>query len=489
MEDNKTKFLKGVSVQSVVTLFMGVLELVVFAVMSRLLTKEEFGYYAALMGVVAICTSITEAGLGSAIIQKKNSTSSFVSTAFTLSWLIGATGTILMFIFAPLIATTIADNHLTIPLRIMSINVFLACIASVGRSLLMRDLKLKTYGTYEVLAYIFSSILGITLAFLGFGLYAIMLISVCNFILLNLILYTRSIKLPKFQIVRQEIGGIFSFGGWLTLSVVVNQITQQLDKLLMPRWLSVTLLGSYNRPAGFLATITGKINGIFDTVLFPILSKLQSEPERVQSVFLRSIKLLNSISSVLFCIFFFNAHLIVTLFFGEKWIDLVPIFQIISVYVIFNIDNRLVDCFLRSLGYVKLGFYLRLVSSIFTFTMLFVGCKYGLIGAAIALVSANILTAIIKIIALARKVNVNFISVAKSFTMACKPMIILVVIGLPFILLVKPNLMSDILFAIIMSVVIFCEFLLFPSMVGEEYKVSVYSSVMSKINKYIHIKK
>lgn len=483
MSDNKTLFLKGVSVQSVITLVMGVLELVVFAVMSRLLSKEDFGYYAALMGVVAICTSITEAGLGAAIVQKKDATRPFVSTAFTLSWLMGATGTLLMFLFAPAIARTIADHHLILPLRIMSVNIFLACIASVGKAVLMRELKFKTYGTFEVLAYVFSSILGIALAFMGFGLYAIMSISVCNFVLLNLILYTRSVKLPKFKIEKKEVSGIFSFGGWLTLSVVVNQITQQLDKLFMPHWLSVTALGAYNRPSGFLSTITGKINGIFDTVLFPMLSKMQSDPEKVKSVFIRSIKLLNSLSSILFCLFFFNAHLIVSLFFGEKWIELVPVFQIISIYVIFNIDNRLVDCFFRSLGFVKLGYYLRVLAAVITFSLLFLGCKYELKGAAVALVTANIVTVNVKVFALSNKVNVSYLKVLTSFIIACKAMILPSAFGLVFLISVPNGLVADFALAIIMFLLIVFEFIFFPSFVGTEYKSSIHSMLVSKLKK------
>lgn len=488
MEDNKTKFLKGVSVQSIITLLMGVLELVVFAVMSRLLTKEDFGYYAAIMGVMAICTSITEAGLGSAIIQKKDATQSFVSTAFTLSWLMGAIGTLLMFFFAPLIASAIADSHLILPLRIMSVNIFLACIASVGKSVLMRELRFKTYGTYEVLAYMLSSIVGIALAFLGFGLYSIMSISVCNFVLLNLILYSRSVKLPKLSIYKQEVGGIFSFGGWLTLSVVVNQITQQLDKLFMPRWLSVTALGAYNRPSGFLATVTGKINGIFDTVLFPMLSQIQSEPEKVKGIFVRSVKLLNSLSAVLFCIFFFNAHLIVTLFFGNEWLELVPVFQIISVFVLFNIDNRLVDCFFRSLNLVKLGFYLRIVASFITFSFLFVGCRFGLIGAATALVSANIVTALIKIIALTNRISLPFSIFFSSFIIACKPVLPLACLGCLNLFLVSSSLENDILFAIIMALLIIILFLFVPKSIGSEYEKTLFPQiqVMAKRFNFYH---
>ena len=89
MTGNKSKFFKGVSVQSAITITIGLMELIVFSLMSRLLSKSDFGYFAALSGITTICTSLTEAGLGSAIIQKKDASISFIQTAFSLSWIFG----------------------------------------------------------------------------------------------------------------------------------------------------------------------------------------------------------------------------------------------------------------------------------------------------------------------------------------------------------------------------------------------------------------
>lgn len=483
MTDNRNTFLNGISVQTVITIIMGIMELTVFSLMSRLLSKEDFGYFAALSGIMTICTSITEAGLGSAIIQRKDASSSFISTAFTLSWLFGVFGSVILFSVAPFVANTIADEHLTLPLRIISINIFLACIASVGKSVLIRNLRFKTYGIYEILAYASSSCLGILLAFFNFGLYAIVSISICNLLLLNIILYSRQIKLPRLKIVRGEIKSILSFGSWLTCSVVVNNITQQMDRLFLSKWLSVSILGSYNRPAGFVSTITGKINGVFDMVLFPMLSKMQDDPTRIQSVFIQALKLLNSISAVLFAIFFFNAELIVTIFFGKNWLELTTVLQIISVFIIFNIDNRLVDCFFRSLGYVDTGFYLRLISAVVTFGGLYIGSQYGIYGVAISLVCANIITVLMKVAVLSHKIDVGLFMVIKSFLIAEKPLIPLIGIGIPFLILTKHSFGENVAFAFIMACVIFLQFVVFPKTVSAEYAQTVYPTIKSAIKK------
>lgn len=481
MTSNKDVFFKGVSIQTIITFVMGALEIAVFAIMSRLLSKEDFGYFAALTGIMTICTSISEAGMGAAIIQKKDASSYFISTAFTISWIFGFLGTIIVFAFAKQISILIADENLVIPLKIMSINIFLACIASVRRSSLLKNLEFKKVGTLNVISYTISSMIGIGFALLNYGLYAIVLISVLNLLIFNLLLYSKKDHIPSFRIDKNEVKGISSYGGWLTLSVIVNNITQQMDRLCLSRWLSVTALGSYNRPAGFVSNIAQKINGIFDTVLFPMLSGIQDNNTKVQEIFNRAIALLNSFSIVLFAVFFFNARLIITLFFGEQWLELVPILQIVSVYIIFNIDSRLVDCFFRSLAMVDIGFRLRVISTVFTFIFLYLGSRYGIIGVAISLVSANVLSVLIKVAVLTIKIRCNILKITVSWLKAWIPIIPLCIIGLPFLYANVNNICLMILFAITFSCVIFIEFIIFPDIIGIEYKKNVYPIIKKRI--------
>ncbi|PJJ42835.1 lipopolysaccharide biosynthesis protein [Hallerella succinigenes] len=478
---NKEVFFKGISTQTLITLVMGIMEVFVFSMMSRFLSKSEFGYFAALTGIITVCTSITEAGLGAAIIQKKDAQTSFVATVFSLSWLMGIVGTLLIFVFAPVISLVIADETLTTPLRIMSVNIFFACILSVKRSLLIKKLDFKKVGMYNISAYSLSAAIGITLAYLGFGLYAVIAVSVLNLFFFNILLYCRRGEVPKFAFDRSQISSIFSFGGWLTAGVIVNNLTQQMDRLFLSKWLSVTALGSYNRPAGFVSNITTRINGIFDTVLFPMLSKAQDDEKKIKTVFVKAVKLLNSFSVVLFAIFFFNAELIISIFFGSNWINLVPVMQIVSIYVIFNIDSRLVDCYFRSLAMVDLGFKLRVCSALITFIGLYIGSEFDILGVAIGLVVSNILTVFLKVSFLSRRLKISIISVFASMFLACKPILLLGLIGYVNLLFFNHGIVQQIVFATLYAFIILSMFLFFPNMVGSEYAETVYPSVKTKI--------
>ncbi|MBR2976595.1 MAG: oligosaccharide flippase family protein [Alistipes sp.] len=483
-ETRTSAFFKGVSIQTVITIILGILEILVFAIISRLLSKTDFGYFAAITGVITIFMSISEAGIGASIIQKKDASKEFLSTAFTWSTIIGVIISLIILLCAPLIATTIADDTLTLPLRIMSVTILFHSIISVGNGVLYRQLDFKKVGIIRIVSYLIASIVSIIMALRGCGLYSIVAQPIISTII-SVLLLLKYVEFPKFSIYKKETKEIISYSGWLTLGVIFNNITQQLDRLLLPRWISVETLGAYNRPAGFVSTISMKINGIFDTVLFPILSDLQNDKSRVKDILLMATSLLNSFSIILFAIFFFNAELIITIFFGEQWLDLTAILQIISISLIFNINGRLVDCFFRSLAYVKLGFTLRVIEASITFYSIYIGSGYGIVGVATAIVIANIMSILLKMCCLTIKTNVSFIRILLNIFNAWKPILPLLIIGIPFLAINQHSLAIDICFAALFGSIIIIEFGFFPKYIGESYYQRVYPYVSNIKNKVI----
>lgn len=483
MASNNIKILKGVSVTTLVTIIMGILEIVVFSIMSRLLSKQDFGYYAALYGIMAIVLCISEAGMGASIVQRKNATQSMISTAFTLSFIIGCLSTIIVFILSPFISSYVADSSVTGAMRIMSFSVLIACMCSIGRSLMLKKLRFKAIGVITIVSYLVSSPIAIYMAYNGMGVYAIIAQHMGNSVLLMILFFLGGGYIPRFGFNKTEAKSIFSFGGWLTLGVIANNITHQLDKLMMSRLISVEALGCYNRPAGFLNNISSRINGIFDTVLFPTLSNLQDNKDKVKNAYLKAISILNSFSIVLASVFFFNSRLITTIFLGNEWTDYAYIMQIASIGTIFVIDNRLVDCFFRSLNFVKTGFYIRVFALFYTIISIYIGAQYGIVGVVVSLVFANISIIIIKLWILMKKIDVNITEATIKIIQSFKPALVLIAIGVPFLTLSDQRIISEALFAFFFGCVIIVEFVFVPQMVSRVYTTEIYPTVVKIKNK------
>ena len=488
MSSTKTEtFLKGVSITTVFTIASGILGVVYFAVMSRLLTKADFGYFAALTGIMTVVGAIADAGLGAAIIQKKDADKSFISTVFTMSLCLGLLCFLLVFLLAPVLARLVADDYITTPLRIMSVTLVFHSFTSVANAQLYRALKFKRIGTIGFISNVVNTSLSVILALKGFGLYAMISYVTFGPILTTVLLYTSSVKVPRLGIQRSYVKGVFSFGGWLTLSVICNKIATYIDRLVLPRMTSVETLGAYTRPASFTNNITGSLTDIMDKVLFPMLSDIQDNKEAAVSVFYRAVELLNTFSAVLGCIFFFNADLIIRIFFGEEWMELVPVMRVVSLTTVFFIDTQLVDCFFRSLNFVKTGFYIRLFALFWNLFCIYWGAKYGVLGIAVSLAFANISVIILKMLVLSYKINADWQLMVKRWLKAWIPSVPLIIAGAIFMILMhNPTLSISILFAVIFAIIVLIIFLRFPKFVGQEYEISVYpylEKIISKLKK------
>lgn len=491
MSKSKTEELfGGMSVQTVTMIIMAILEMFMFSFWSRHLTKQDFGYMSAILGILALVEVISQAGLGSAIIQKKDASKEFVSTAFSLSILLGIGGSLLVFILSPVLARLVADETITNPLRLMSMVLLIHSMLSVANSQLTKQLRFMRLSIISVSSYVLGSVIGIVLIMNGFGLWALMCASLIVPLINLVLIYCTSISMPRFGIRKKEIKGIVNYGGWLTVGSLFNAFSQRADSLLMSRLLSVEALGAYNRPAGFVNTISTKINSVFDTVLFPLLSDIQDDQSKVKDVMLRSISILNSCSIVLAAIFFFNAELIITIFFGNQWLELVPVMRIVSLAVIFRIDGRLVDCFFRSLGLVKLGAYLRFVQGIIVVVAIVIGSRFGIIGVAVSLVLSDIIIIITKVLALTISVKVSIGDVIIKWLLAWRSILPFLVISIPY-MLISHNLLINIVYAVLFTIVFVSEFIIWPKMVGGEYAVLVspfLSKILGKLKSKIHKK-
>ena len=480
--DNSSKVLKGLSVQTLVTIVLAVLEIVYFSIMSRLLSRSDFGYFAAATGIMTILSSLSEAGLGAAIIQKSGNNGKHLSTAFTLSLLFGVVISVMAFIAASGIANTIADDTLTTPLRLMSITVLLHCLNSCGNAMLHKKLRFKRAGINVIISQFFSYSIAIIMAIKGMGLYAIVTNAVLQPFLTFVMLYSYSVKFPKLGIHHSEVKNIISFGGWLTLSTLVNNVVQQVDKLLLPRWMSLQALGSYNRPAGFINTIGSKINSIFDTVLFPMLSSIQEEREKIHRVFSRGVELLNTFSVVLSACFVLNSNLIIRFFFGENWLDLSIILQILSLNLIFTVDNRLVDCFFRSLNLVRYGFILRCLGLFLTLLFIFLGSRMGLVGVAAGAVLANVFIIILKMIVLCHSIQYQIKRMAIIWISSWKSSIPFIFLGIG-LMLFNDNVLCEVIVAILSFAILAVEMIFCPKVLGKEYTNTIYPRINSILNK------
>ncbi len=476
---NTSKTIKGMSSQTLVTIVLGAVEVISFSIMSRLLTQEDFGYYAAITAITSVFASFSETGIGSAIVQQKALTKRYVNNAFTISLVFGGFISFLLLVLADPLSRTVADESMKVPLMLMSGTLLLNCLTSVNTSIMHRRLEFLRLGSIRLFSLVVTTVVAIFLAYKGYGYYAI----ITKAILTSVITYLLSLFYCKtrfgFALDGNSFRKIFSFSGWLMASVLFRNLAHHIDRLLMPRLLSVTSLGAYNRPKDFVEQISSKVSGIFDSALFPVLSGIQDNHNSLNSAYRRSMYVMNMFSLLLTMAFMFNSDLLIRVFFGEQWLHLRPVMFVVPISILFNFDGRLADCYLRSLGMTKQQFFFRVFEAAFNIVGILIGYHWDILGVAISVVLTNAITKLIKIVYVGCKVSMKpyqtlgIIFTSWRYAIVLLPVFIVAFLLLPF------SWIGDIVMAILFIVSTAVVFLLFPHFVGKQYEEEVFSRVIS----------
>ena len=483
---NTSKVVKGISSQALVTIVLGLVEIVSFSIMSRLLTQEDFGYYAAISAITVVFATFAETGIGAAIVQQKELSKRYVDNAFTISLLFGGFISLLLFVLAGPLSRSVADESMKVPLMLMSGTLLLHCLTSVNNSIMHRKLQFLRMGLINLIASVTTTCVAVWLAYKGYGYYAI----ISKSILGSVICFVLSIILCKTRfslaLDAQCFKDIFSFSGWLMASTLFRKLAHHIDKLMMPRLLSVSALGAYNRPKEFVEQISTKLNGVFDTALFPVLSGIQDNRPAIQSAFKRSLFLMNIFALLLTMALMFNNGLLIRVFFGEQWLDLQNVMMVISCSLLFNIDGRLADCYLRSLAMTKQQFFFRVFEFVLKTIGVLIGFKWGILGVAVSVLITNFIAKILKILYIGEIVDVKPMQTVSVILSSWRYALLMLPVCLIAYVLLPDTLGGDIVMLGVFAAITIIIFLIMPGFVGEQYQNEVYEKVMSSIKRMLH---
>ncbi len=478
---NTQKVIKGISSQTLVVIVLGGVEIISFAIMSRLLTKEDFGYYAAITAITTVFATFSETGIGSAIIQKQKPSSNYINNAFTLSLIFGFAVSFSLFLCSGLLSAIIADSKMETPLKLMSVTLILNCLTSVNTSIMYKKLQFLKVGLINLVSLIITTGIAIFLAVKGMGYYAI----IVKAVLYSIIVFVLSFVLcgVRFSITleKEKIKSIINFSGWLMASNLFRNLSHQVDRLLMPNLLSVYMLGAYNRPKEFVEQISSKFNGIFDTALFPVLSGIQDDVEKLRNAYRRSMFYINIFSFSLSLLFFFNSELIIRLFFGKEWMELKSITMILSGLLIFNIDGRLADCYLRSLALTKQQFYFRIFEASLNTLGVLIGFLWGITGVAVSFLISNSIAKLIKITYIGRKICISPSESINIIFSSWKIGFFVIPILLIANHILNSSLIGNIEMAFISVVTFGILFIFAPRIVGQRYRTEIHARLIKQL--------
>lgn len=477
--------MKGVSTQTLITVLTGIVEVVAFSIMSRLLSQQDFGYYAAVTAVASVFQAFADAGIGSAIIQRKDLDQKYLNNAFTLCLLFGLFGTSLLLICSGPVARYVADETMKVPLMLVAITLLTGTLSSVNFSIMHRRLQYIRMGIIRISALIITTLISIILALKGFGYYAI-LAKVIFYSVLTLLVSYIAVHTKyhlSFDIVLFK--EIFGFGGWLQASAFFRKIAEQIDRLMMSSLFSVQTLGMYSRPKEFINNMTDRLCGIFDSSLFPVLSSIQDEKEKMVKSYQSALYYLNIVGVMITFVFMYNSELIIRIFLGSEWMNVNDLFIVLSLSGVCMINGSIGDVYLRSLAFTKQQFLFRVFQALLSFLFIVLASRWGVRVVAIAYLFAYSVIVIVKMFFISSRIDYGFKNAIITLIRSFKLIIVYIPVYIICIFLLPNTFVGNIIKLIVFCVITIVSFLLIPSVVGLKYKEEMYNIVISFVRSKI----
>lgn len=315
------KFLERIGTQGV--------QFVVAIVLARLLAPADFGMIALVTVFIALANVFVQSGLNTALIQKKCADNLDFSTVFYASLAIAALLYCLLFICAPLLADFYNGQTKLIPIiRILGTILLLGAINSVQEAYVARNMMFKKLFYRSIGAIIPSGIFGIALAYLDFGIWALVGQQLMNSALICAIMWFTVKWRPQLAFSFTRFRHLFSFGWKLLCSALLDTGYRNIRDLVIGKMFTSADLGFYNRGDQFPKIIIGNINASIQSVLLPSLSTEQDNCERLKQLARRSIKTSAFLILPMMTGLAAIAKPLTLVVLGEKWLPAVPFIQI-----------------------------------------------------------------------------------------------------------------------------------------------------------------
>ena len=305
-----------------------VMQFVVGIVMARLLSPEDYGITALPAVFMAVAGIFIDGSFSAALVRKPEVTEKDLSTAFYYSLGVGVFMYLCLFIAAPWIAVFYNTPVLTPLIRITALGFLWGPLGTPQGVILNRRLDFKTPARISVINKIVSAIIGISAAYAGYGLWALV-VSGLSSSLLGLIQTWWVVKwVPKEKFSKESFKYLWNYGNKMIGASLIDTLYNNVTPIFVGKYYSPKDLGIYNRALGYVVLPANQITGILTSVTFPVLSKMQGDKEFLSHNYRRMIRVSAFVSFPIFMLLCALAKPLVVTLITEKWLSCVLLLQI-----------------------------------------------------------------------------------------------------------------------------------------------------------------
>lgn len=362
----KDKTVKGMGWSAIDNFAKMGIQFVVGIILARLLSPDEYGLIGILTIFISLFTFICDSGFTNALIRKKDIQDIDYSTVFYVNLGLSLFMGIALFLCAPLIANFFARQELVALTQVMSVIVVINALAIVQRARMTRNVDFKTQTKVTLLSVTVSGVIGITCAYLGFGVWALVIQQIIAQSLTTFSFWLFNRWMPKLEFSIESFKEMWSFGWKLLVSGLIDTAWKEIYQVVIGKCYTPATLGLYTRSKHFTDMFSTNINNIIQRVSYPVLSSIQDDRSRLKLAYKRVIKATMLPTFVLMLGLAATAKPMILFLLGEKWIECVPFIQLICfsamLYPLHSLNLNMLQVQGRSDLFLKLEIIKKIIA-------------------------------------------------------------------------------------------------------------------------------
>ncbi len=307
-----------------------IISFVLSIILARLLTPDDYGKLTLVNIFITIMSAATLTGFGSALIQKKDATNTDFSSALYFSMTMSAAAYLVLFFGAPFLSQLLGED-ITTYLRVAALVLIISSFNTVQHAYVIRKMQFYKLFIATMIAAAVSAVVGITMAYNGYGVWALVAQHLTTAVVNTVIVAFISGWRPQFVFSKASVAQTYKFGWKLIASSVMDATYRQLRSLSIGQKYTTADLAYYDRGNQYPSLVVNNIDTSIASVLAPALSRKQDDLQNLKQMVRRGVKTSSVILFPLLIGLAVCAEPLVLFMLTEKWLPCVPYLQLLSI--------------------------------------------------------------------------------------------------------------------------------------------------------------
>lgn len=372
-------------------LFSQGINLVVQVILARILLPSDFGCLAIIVAITNYAAIFVQTGLATVLIQKKNLDKDDTSTMLTASLAIALFFFVILYLVAPWISSYYDIPELLWPLRVLSLILFLNAINAVQTALLSRSMNFKTIFVRSALSVPISGAVGIAMAYMGFGIWALVTHNLLNMFIMVLVMFWGTKMRIELGFSLQRAKEMYAFSGKIMLSGLISGFGDTVRTMTIGKKYTPDDLAYYDKAYTYAQYVTHIVHSSIQSVMLPVLSRQQDDIEALRLTNRRTVSMVSFVMFPILIGAIIASEPFIILLLTEKWALSIPFFMLFCFF-------RLIGCIVSvdkqafyALGRSDIALYFEVGLLLTNLIVLFILVDYGVWAIAIGATSVEFL--------------------------------------------------------------------------------------------------